>query len=101
VVVNNFHVAGAAVRKAETDASLIVDPDAVLSAPVAFQQFDPVVGRHAQRIERRRGRQILEFPDCYGFDVHEASHATTLKKSASVSAHANEVIMVYGNNASR
>ena len=54
MVIRDFHVVGVAVFPAETDAPLVVDADAVLAFPVAFERFEPVARRHAQVFKRRR-----------------------------------------------
>jgi hypothetical protein len=51
MVINDFNILSAMTRPAETDAPLIIDPDAVLSLPLAPQSFQPIAGGNAQVFE--------------------------------------------------
>jgi hypothetical protein len=53
----------------ETDAPLIVDPNAHLPGASAPQHFEPVSGRVAQVLDRTRGIQLAKFPQCTVLDV--------------------------------
>jgi hypothetical protein len=54
VIVDDFHIVGIAGTPTEADAPLIVDPDTVLTGPVAFQRFQPIAGRNTQKVEAGR-----------------------------------------------
>src|SRR3546814_17992820 len=55
VVIDDLHVVRIAAAPAEADTPLVVDPDAVLSLAIAFEQLQPVCGRNPQVIERSGG----------------------------------------------
>jgi hypothetical protein len=46
VIVHYFNIVRAALRPDKTDPVLIVDPYGVLTGPIAFQEFQPISGRH-------------------------------------------------------
>jgi hypothetical protein len=48
MVINNFNVERIAVLPNETEAILIVDPDAVLTLPIAPQSFQMISGKDRQ-----------------------------------------------------
>ena len=52
MVVDDFHVVGVAIPPHEADAILIIDPDAVLALALAVQRFQPVSGRHTQKLTK-------------------------------------------------
>lgn len=52
VVVNNFNVSRIAIRPAETDPVLIVDPDAVLPESITLQHLETVAWRRPQNLQR-------------------------------------------------
>jgi hypothetical protein len=55
VVVNDLHLLRSGVGPHEADPPLVVDPDAVLSDPIALGGLKPVSGRDAEVFERLRG----------------------------------------------
>src|SRR3546814_10766142 len=55
VVIDDLHVVRIAAAPAEADTPLVVDPDAVLSLAISFEQLQPVCGRNPQVIERSGG----------------------------------------------
>jgi len=48
MIVHELDVVGVSVAPDETDPPLVVDPDRMLSAPVASKRFQAVAGRDAQ-----------------------------------------------------
>ena len=56
-----LHVFRIAIIPPETDAVLIVDPNAVLASAVAFQFLEAIAGRTSQISQRRRLVQHLQF----------------------------------------
>jgi hypothetical protein len=52
VVIDDLHVVSICSFPAETDAPLVVDPDAVLSGPISPQNLQPVAGRNPQILKR-------------------------------------------------
>ena len=62
MVVNDFCVVYIAIYPAKTDAPLIVDPNAVLSAPIAFELLQAVIRRDAQLGDTRCIAHHPKFP---------------------------------------
>jgi hypothetical protein len=48
VVVRDFDREGMGLLPSETDAILLIDPDAVLVVPITAEPFQPVAGRHGE-----------------------------------------------------
>jgi hypothetical protein len=51
VIIDNLNIGGAGVGPDEADAELIVDANAVLTHPVAFERLLPITRRRAQKIQ--------------------------------------------------
>jgi|APCry1669193181_1035450.scaffolds.fasta_scaffold01795_9 hypothetical protein len=68
MVIHNFHFVRTRLP-AEANAPLVVDTDAVLSNPTAFQQFQPVAWRHSQVEQLCRGIQQQQFSPGSPLDV--------------------------------
>jgi len=58
MVINNFNGLRIAVFPGEADAPLIINPNAVLPGPVAFQGFQTISGRHAHIIQSFRAVEL-------------------------------------------
>lgn len=61
MVVRDLDLVSVALSPLEADAILIVDANAVLALPVAFQPFQTVAGRQQQVSQRSRRVQHLQF----------------------------------------
>jgi len=46
MIIHDFNELGTAIVPLETDAPLIIDPDAVLTATIALQRFQPIARRN-------------------------------------------------------
>jgi hypothetical protein len=71
MIINDPHVEGVFPLKPETDSPSLVNPDAPLSLPIAFQRFQMVGWRMPQIIHRRGGIELGQphgrsFQDCWG-----------------------------------
>ena len=63
VIVGDFHLAGVLAIPPETYPILVIDADAVLSGPVAFERFEPVARGKAQFLEPGRGFELGELAE--------------------------------------
>ena len=61
MVVHDLHVVRATLAPAETDAPLLVDPDAVLSLPVAAKRFQAITRGRSQLVQIRGRIKHPEF----------------------------------------
>jgi hypothetical protein len=68
MVVGNFHVAGVSILPDEADVVLVVNPDAVLPFPLAFQGFQAIAWNRLQVAKRSRLIQMNEFTESSLFD---------------------------------
>lgn len=101
MVVDDGDLGDIALLPAEADAPLIVDADAVLTTPIAFQRFQPIGRRDTQILETgsgiehaqlasgdrldigRQPARALTTPNLFGFLVDKApDHALTITTSA-------------------
>ncbi len=68
VVVDDLDVLGPGVGPDETDAPLLVDPDAVLSGAVRLEGFEAVAGRGPEVVQRFGGVEHDELAQRGAFD---------------------------------
>jgi hypothetical protein len=69
VIVANFNTIHASLVPDKTHAPLIVNPDAVLSNPIAYQRFQPVIRRNAKIIQSLRRINHPELSAGNGLDL--------------------------------
>ena len=62
MIVDNFDVKCIGLAPAETDPPLIVNPNAVLPPPIAFQGFQPIPRRRSERAQLHRAVQLAQLP---------------------------------------
>jgi hypothetical protein len=65
VVVGDLHLMCAVFSPNETNAELVIDANAVLPIPVAFQWFQPVAGRASQFVEVHHRLNPKQLSDGY------------------------------------
>jgi len=80
----SFHIERIAVLPLEAHPELIVDPDAVLPGPVAFEGFEPVGRRDTQVVKPAGAIEHRQLAHGDGFDVDPALHAVTGKQLGSL-----------------
>jgi hypothetical protein len=80
VVIDDLDIQHVSILPAETHTELVVDADAVLAGPVAFQGFQSVTGRHAQEVECGGGVELHKLASRHRFDVHEPSHTIAVEQ---------------------
>ena len=64
MVVRDLHIVNVALRPAEADPVLIIDPDTVPTFPLALQYFQAVTRRRPQVIQASGGIEVHELPEC-------------------------------------
>lgn len=74
MVIHDLGVPGVAVREAEAEPPLVVDPDTVGSPAVAAQRLQPVPGRHPEKVERCGSVQLSELAPGDPLDGDEPPH---------------------------
>ena len=62
VIINDLDIRRAGTRPRETDAILVVDPNAVLSSAISTQCFQPIARRNPQLIQSHDRIQLVQFP---------------------------------------
>jgi hypothetical protein len=62
VIVRNLNLGSSAIRPGEANPELIVDADAVLAIPVAFQRFQAVAGEPGKVHQAAGLMQLVELP---------------------------------------
>jgi hypothetical protein len=64
VVIDDLYITSIAGAPSEANAPLIVDPDAVLTSPVAFQRFQSIPRWNAEKVESRRRIDLQQLSMC-------------------------------------
>jgi len=72
VVIRNFHIVGIALTPDKADAPLVVDADAVLPFPVAFQCFQVIARRRPQITKLGGNIQLPQLSLGHPFESPEA-----------------------------
>jgi hypothetical protein len=84
VVVDDLDVVRISVGPAEADPPPVVDPDAVLSPPVARQDFETVSRGRLEVAETARPVEIIQLPARHPLDRGEAKDRAVLKEGPCV-----------------
>lgn len=78
VVVGDLYIVGIAAFPSETDSILVIDPDAELPIPVAFQGLQSVARRGSQVVQLDRGLEIIQFALNLSFNVPPSLYTSAL-----------------------
>ena len=79
VVVNDLHLLWSGVCPSETDPSLVIDSDAVLTNSVALERLESVTGWNAEVLEHLRRSHLTKLAQCHPEDpgIH-GGHTLTM-----------------------
>jgi hypothetical protein len=69
MVINNFNGECIVVFPDEADTPLVINTDAVLPGPVAFQGFQAISGRHSHIIQSFSAVELHQFAKCGALDI--------------------------------
>jgi hypothetical protein len=86
VVIDNLDIKCMTAFKAEAQPPLAIDANAVSADPVAFERFEPVVGRNPQIVQLCRAVQHLQFALGDSPDVGEPGNALAGKQRFRIGA---------------
>jgi hypothetical protein len=70
----------------ETDSKLVVDANAVLTFPVADEEFETISGRSTKELQRFRGIELHELPNGNPCNRSESPASSALKQCPRVGA---------------
>ncbi len=84
MIIHNFNVVHIAVFPSEAHPPLIVDTNAVLPLPIAFQRFKLIAGRLPEILQGSGTVKIKQLPPRLPFKGLKADNATIIKKSGGV-----------------
>jgi hypothetical protein len=62
MVIHYLHILDAAIFPDKANSVLVIDPDAVLAAPIAMQGFQPISRRYLEIIDCARRIEHFQFP---------------------------------------
>jgi hypothetical protein len=62
MVIHYLHILDAAIFPDKANPVLVIDPDAVLAAPIAMQGFQSISRRHLENIDCARRIEHFQFP---------------------------------------
>jgi hypothetical protein len=86
MIIDNFHVIRIRVAPRETDPPLVIDPNAVLAAPVAFQCLQAISRRNSQVGEPPRPMQVQQLSPGNALNRTEAWDQPVFEKQRSIGA---------------
>jgi len=80
MIVANFHVISVPVAPYKTYPPLIVNANAMLSFPIAFESFQPVARKDRQIFQNLGSIQVLQFSPGHVSDIRWRSGLYAIKK---------------------
>jgi hypothetical protein len=78
MIVDDFDVLSAGIGPPETYPELIVDPDAVLSLPIAFKGFQTIPGWNAKVLQPHRDFQLAKLAAGHYSKIGKTLHRIAL-----------------------
>jgi len=75
MIINDFNILGTCACPTKAEPELVIDPNAVLTDPVAFQYFESVARRNPQVIEAGRNLKLPQLPQRDSFKRDESANA--------------------------
>ncbi len=84
MVIHNFDIAHIAIFPSEANSPLIIDANAVLPLPVAFQRFKLIAGRLPEILKGSGTVQIEQFAPRLPFKGLKADNTAIIKKRGGV-----------------
>jgi hypothetical protein len=84
MIIHDFDIVHIAVFPSEANPPLIVDTNAVLPLPVAFQRFELIAGRLPEVLKGSGAMQIEQLAPRLPFKGLKADNTTIIKKSGGV-----------------
>ena len=79
MVIDDLDVGRAFWRPHETDAPLVIVPNAVLAISIALQCLNPISRRHLQIFKNGRPVKLRKFAKCGCLDTSPTPHSTPLE----------------------
>jgi len=73
MIVADLHIMSVSIEPNETDPPLIVNSDAMLPPPVAFQSFQPIARENRQVLQNLGSIQLFQFPPGDASDTRRRS----------------------------
>ena len=86
MIVNDLNVCGTFGRPHETDAKLVIDPNAVLTRTISCKGFQSVSWRDSEIVKRGGSIEHRKLAHCNGLDVDEAFDSLALEETLCVRA---------------
>ena len=80
MIIHDFDVLSAGIGPSETDSELVVDPDAVLSFPVAFESFQTVPWRNAKVLQPPSYFQLPKLAPGHGGKIGKTLYRSSLRQ---------------------
>jgi hypothetical protein len=80
MIVDDFHIVTMAFTPDKTDSPLIIDPDRVLSFPIASQRFQLISRGRSQNAQLRRSVKLEQFPQGDPLDRTEPPAVVIVKE---------------------
>jgi hypothetical protein len=71
VTVHDLDILSAALTPLETDAELVIDPDAMLTSTITFERLEAISGWHPQIVEPICDFQLPQLAPCHASYIRE------------------------------
>jgi len=86
VVIHDFKLIGVPLAPRKTNPPLVIDADAVLTLPIAFEAFQAVSWQRRERPEIRRCVEHVQFPKALALDGLEPANGFSTEEALGISA---------------
>jgi hypothetical protein len=99
VIVYDFNILCTRCSPAKANAILVIDPNAVLPKPIAFERFQAIARRYAQVFEHPSDLQLSKLASSDRLNVHEARDSSPISNISGVRAlerHDHAMMITWG-----
>jgi len=86
VVVHDFDIQRITILPTETDAPLVIDPDAMLSLSIALQGFQTIAWRYTKILYTDGAMKVKQLPSRYPLDIAKPPHVPIIEQRLGISA---------------
>jgi len=86
MIIHDLDFKGVPLAPRKANPPLVIDADAVLTFPIAFEAFQAISWQRRERPEIRRGVEHVEFPKSLALDGLETANGYSMEEAPGVSA---------------
>jgi len=86
MIIHDLDFKGVPLAPRKANPPLVIDADAVLTFPIAFEAFQAISWQRRERPETRRGVEHVEFPKGLAFNSLEPAYSFSMEEALCISA---------------